>query len=236
MTTTATAQTREILAAMLTENTGRHMLDSGGAYGRHWERNAGRTVADYEAQPPAWADRWGITLSVFHYLAERVEYAQDMDSEFETFAAANPDEGWLTLAEMFAESRDRTFHTWNTYNGEDMLSQTLQGVTFAHEGDVYALIQIHGGCDVRGGYTQPRAFRIACDMPESFPYDNADALLHCPNDSEHSVSINYRECLSLVHGYSLEDREQPRFGDSDSDAPLCGVCGAALEVEAPAAY
>ena len=24
---------------MLTENTGKHMLDSGGAYGRHWERN-----------------------------------------------------------------------------------------------------------------------------------------------------------------------------------------------------
>ena len=24
---------------MLQENTGRHMLDSGGAYGRHWERN-----------------------------------------------------------------------------------------------------------------------------------------------------------------------------------------------------
>lgn len=236
MTKTTTNATREIIAAMLTEPTGTSILDSGGAYGRHWQRNAGRTLADYEAQPRAWADRWGVTLSVFHYLAERVEYARDMDSEFETFAAANPDEGWLSLAEEFAASRDKTAHTWNTYNGEDMLSQTLQGVTFAHEGDVYALIQIHGGCDVRGGYTQPRAFRIMCDMAEVFPYDNADALLHCPNDEEHSVSITYRECTSLMHGYALPDEEQPRYGDSDSDAPLCGVCGGVLEVEAPHAY
>lgn len=31
--------TERVLIAMLTENTGRHMLDSGGAYGRNWERN-----------------------------------------------------------------------------------------------------------------------------------------------------------------------------------------------------
>src|SRR5690606_23393942 len=39
--------TEEVLASMLKENTGTHMLDSGGAYGRHWQRNQGR---DFEAE------------------------------------------------------------------------------------------------------------------------------------------------------------------------------------------
>lgn len=32
-------KTKHLIYEMLTENTGRHMLDSGGAYGRNWERN-----------------------------------------------------------------------------------------------------------------------------------------------------------------------------------------------------
>lgn len=39
--------TREIIYAMLTSNTGSHMLDSGGAYGRHWERNASKSIYDF---------------------------------------------------------------------------------------------------------------------------------------------------------------------------------------------
>lgn len=39
--------TAEVIASMLTENTGRHMLDSGGAYGRNWERNHGRDVESF---------------------------------------------------------------------------------------------------------------------------------------------------------------------------------------------
>ena len=37
-------ETQKMLARMLTENTGRNILDSGDAYGRHWEKNQGITV------------------------------------------------------------------------------------------------------------------------------------------------------------------------------------------------
>ena len=40
--------TKEVLKEMLTENTGIHLLDSGGVYGRHWERNQGR---DFDNEP-----------------------------------------------------------------------------------------------------------------------------------------------------------------------------------------
>ena len=41
-------ETKAVIADMLQENTGRHMLDSGGAYGRNWERNQGR---DFDSEP-----------------------------------------------------------------------------------------------------------------------------------------------------------------------------------------
>ena len=47
---TDTRTTAEVIADMLRENTGKHFLDSGGAYGRHWERNQDR---DFSAEPYA---------------------------------------------------------------------------------------------------------------------------------------------------------------------------------------
>lgn len=233
---TTTTRTREVIAEMLTENTGRHMLDSGGAYGRHWEKNAGRTLAEWDTQPRAWADRWGVTVSVYHYLCERLEYVPLLDKQFHDYCAKNPDDGLLSLAEVFAYNKDSSAYTWNTYNGEDALSQTLQGVTFSDGGEVFVLLQIHGGCDVRGGYTAPRAFRVLVDMAESFPYDNADWTLICPTDDEHSVESRYGELLSLSHGYSLSSDEAPLFGEDDTSAPLCRVCRAEMKVDAPHAY
>ena len=46
----------QTIAAMLTENTGTHMLDSGGANGRAWQRNIGKTVDDFRAMPSATAE------------------------------------------------------------------------------------------------------------------------------------------------------------------------------------
>ena len=53
-----TRSTDEVIVAMLTENTGRHFLDSGGAYGRNWERNSGKTVADFKSKPSATLEIW----------------------------------------------------------------------------------------------------------------------------------------------------------------------------------
>ena len=248
MTMTVThMSTAEAVAAMLTEPTGASILDSGDAYGRHWQRNADRGLADWQGQPRARADRWGcVSLSVFHYLTERVEYMPEMDAAWQEWAeAADPDDrqGWLSLADEYAE----LMHTgdcygelseprsWNTYNGEDALAQVLQGVTYCDDDAVYVLLQIHGGCDVRGGYTRPRVFRVDVDMAAYFPYDHADWTVYCTGedcgahwDVRGGYEVTDRDGC-LVDALSLE------YGEGMDHAP-CPECGAALGVDAPYPY
>ena len=46
-------KTADVIISMLKENTGAHFLDSGGAYGRNWERNQAR---DFESEPACRVD------------------------------------------------------------------------------------------------------------------------------------------------------------------------------------
>lgn len=214
--------TQQALYEMLTENTGRHMLDSGGAYGRNWERNQRFTIQDFlDREPSTLSGRWGleITHDLFHWLDDRVEYEEEIDALFERWATTGDreHEPWLVCAERFLHEVLGEVYgiygegdpiTVNTYNGEDLLSQTIQYVYFevpetiyltpSHDGfiysslsldedepregvieldsDAYVLLQIHGGCDVRGGYTRPRVFRV---MEEMAILDNAHAGVGC---------------------------------------------------------
>jgi hypothetical protein len=45
-----------------------------------------------------------------------------------------------------------------TYNSDNNLSQDFQADTFSRDGEDYVCLSIHGGCDIRGGYTRPRIF------------------------------------------------------------------------------
>lgn len=89
-------------------------------------------------------------------------------------------EGWLSQADRFPAWITAVTgwemgweHDWiNTYNNEDALSQVIQYRTLKVEvADIYSerdidfpeyeyvtILQIHGGCDVRGGYTAPKVF------------------------------------------------------------------------------
>lgn len=188
-------QTRDVLAEMLTENTGTNMLDSGGAYGRHWEANqkaAGDNPRAYfDARPESTLEitasdrqsgwkliaRIDITHDIYHWLAEVVEYDAEMDKRFQEFAEleANKDRGWLDLMSEFpylACDSPKGFYGDNepfgpelSYNNEDLLSQAIQYIYWADpDTDIeYVLLQIHGGCDMRDGYTRPRAFRTSIE-------------------------------------------------------------------------
>lgn len=238
-------ETQKVLAEMLQENTGRHMLDSGGTGGRHWERNAGR---DFLSEPSSVVSGgYGsleVTHNVFHWLVERVEYDQALQTVFDLFVQHHCGEGlswfecmaaWSEGTELFdwlsevlldpsedGEDMDldevdephqgsilagqapevfemalglwrgleRTGGEWagiygegdpvthNTYNAPDLLSQTLQFTYCTCDHVDMALIQVHGGADVRGGYTKPRAFTKAgyFDGLESL-FDGARARL-----------------------------------------------------------
>jgi len=160
----------KVIFEMLTESTGTHMLDSGGAAGRHWQHNQKLTIEDFQKSPEASLilepDYPDAEISVFHFLTSG---AFELDATAQEFNALDCDD-WQgdfygTSIEQ-CEWLDRqcleaTGQGWNTYNHDSILSQVLQGETLENpDGEVYELVQIHNGADVRGGYTDARLFRI----------------------------------------------------------------------------
>jgi len=192
--------TERILVSMLTENTGCHILDSGGAYGRSWQRNQGRAFWNEETTSISFrASHYkgettadiSVTHNLFHWLRERLDYAPVMDRYFRLFCAKeeNSDKGWLELMEDFVKRLSEVTQcectgiygegepmVINTYNGEDLLSQTIQYMYFSHDMGDFVILQIHGGCDVRGGYTRPRVFECT-GRSECAMFDNAQASI-----------------------------------------------------------
>jgi hypothetical protein len=205
-----------LIFKMLTENTGQHMLDSGGAYGRNWQRNAKKTLKDFQNEPAASLDLssnyFDVTLSAFHHLTNTLEiddYCEkfnrlkctDWDGDFYGTSASQC--RWLEKND-FSENTDR--REFNTYNLDSNLSQILQGTFLRQCGyvDDYVLLQIHGGCDVRGGYTDAKLFKIANDY---FLYENASFSLNDDN----SLDV----CGADVNLYNHESGDQRWIVDSD---------------------
>lgn len=181
---TKTAQT---LKAMLTENTGKHMLDSGGAYGRSWQENAQR---DFEAEPATTISveegYIDIRRSTYHFLNECLEFDEAMNERFQAFNRAQ-DPGdqipWLALMEEFAESMEATGIygegdpvVTNTYNHDSLLDQVIQYVYFELDEQGYVLLQL--GCDLHEAYTAPKAFRCNIESSPSI-FDDDEATITC---------------------------------------------------------
>lgn len=181
MTTERLAQT---ITAMLKENTGKNFLDSGGSTNRHWQRN--QLVEDFSTtEPVTWElDTYNdqtellVTLNVYHYLMDL-----SLDDRCIAFNSLQDSDGgdWVTnsdfygmtksgvdyLAELQEFNEFEIGRTFNTYNDESILSQTLQGTFIDIDDEKYILLQIHGGADVRGGYTTSKLFNLGGEyMPD----------------------------------------------------------------------
>ena len=171
--------TKEIVYGMLTENTGTHFLDSGGSEGRMWQRNAKKTMQDFEnedEQSYEFDFKYNEiyrTVSVFHYLTNNLEI-DDICEHFNKLQ--NENDNWNADGDFYGVSLEagnflnsledvEIQRSWNTYNGDSDLSQILQGTTLEINGEYYFIIQIHGGADARGGYTQAKMFKSGyfCD-------------------------------------------------------------------------
>lgn len=170
------SEIEQAIADMLKENTGIHFLDSGGAYGRHWQRN--QAIADFRDLPEIeldfWNDSVSVTLNVFHLLTSFLEIdetGKELQKKFDEYSELpdQKEESWLSVIESFndailkPEYNYHIGHSFNTYNEDSMLSQVLQGYVIYTDSDEYPeyiILQIHNGCDVRGGYTKPKIFKI----------------------------------------------------------------------------
>lgn len=216
-----TKRTARVLAEMFTENTGTHLLDSGGAYGRNWEKNQGKTVDDFLAEPVSrfvW-DGETVEVSLFHFLGETLEYDPELDEDFQRFAEDSEDY-WLADMEDWAGSRGGSqLRSDNIYNYDNWLDGVYQWVEFEDEstGETVVLIQIHGGCDVRGGYTRPRVFTVRSGFGEPFCADVISMELFCPDCQNAAV---------LEHGGGGEYQcaETYELFDVPEDMRNCPIC------------
>lgn len=98
----------------------------------------------------------------------------------------------------------------NTYNQENDLDQVFQFDLVECWGERYAIIQIHTGCDVRGGYTSPVVTRL---YDESYFYDwNVD--YYCQEcGTSWDMGYFYGKALEKNHPrqrYTIEDIQRWR--------------------------
>ena len=232
---------QETIAQMLTENTGTHFLDSGGSNGRAWQQNAGKVVADFQAQPSATAEiyvrEWQGKLvaevlpcvNIFHLLTGGALELDDLCHEFNAMPVAEwggdyngvslEGSEWLEARgfAMCKESRGG----WNTYNWNAAHSQVMQGNELTLEGEYgeekYLLLQIHGGADVRGGYTDARLFKLA-DHADFYNVVSEDCGF---SDGRGEISISW-------HGEWINS--DGGCADDESDLlAFATACGASLE-------
>lgn len=251
--------TATVLQKMLTENTGRHMLDSGGAYGRHWERNQGRKFKD-EPEVKLEFGKHGVevTVSLFHFLNRCLEYDPQMQRRFDNFCKrkANRNESWFSNAEDFIkEIEGEIVEVVNTYNHDSLLSQVIQYYKWEEGENVYVLLSIHGGCDIRGGYTKPRCFvadyyylmsdytlAISCagldpeHKQQSLPHvKDIPSTFHCWDTHDAGYHWERQEINSTtrLEDYELTDNEEEKGKDKiyydENNNGYCPICGAKLE-------
>ena len=176
-----TSNTEQLIYSMLTENTGTHMLDSGGDSGRMWQRNANKCLQDFIDEPEElyqYDNKYNEihrTVSVFHYLTNNLEVdaiafrfnelntnAEDWDAdckEDNAYLYGVSVNAWKDLLMCNLSKEVEVSRSWNTYNGDSDLSQILQGANLTINDEHYVLIQIHGGADARGGYTDAKLFK-----------------------------------------------------------------------------
>jgi hypothetical protein len=226
MNNATTTKTEQVIFEMLTENTGTHMLDSGGDDGRAWQRNAKKSLEDFKNEPHATIDpKYGdSSLSAFHYLRERLDFSEGMNLMLEEFAKKHPEESWRETVALFLDAlgvteRDESIEDarweFNTYNFDHFwVNTTMQGYFFYLGSKEYVALQIHGGADVRGGYTAPKIFEA----------DRYQFILEAD-----SMTFRCPKCESLleIEGYSAtytNSMNEPLDLSSPDEMPCC-KCG-----------
>lgn len=153
---------------MMSQNTGAHMLDSGGAYGRQFERNQKKGLEAATKEPQATLAYWyrdgelemDPTLSLLHYIDDRARYLPQRTTAFHKFANSMPDDGWSEVVEAYCKKMGWDCTTTEyTYNRDTYLSQDfVVWVLRTQYSEYIYIIQTHNGCDARGGFSTPLVF------------------------------------------------------------------------------
>ena len=254
--------TEEVIAEMMRENCGTHMLDSGGAYGRHWQRNR---LTQFEKSPEASATfrmrstgemDTSFSVSTYHFLTRALDYDEEGNEVLEKLKRASRickndkfGELWgLQLMDAFPAfmAKYKNRETWlearredgrqgrenyvptgiygdgepmivNTYNDNCAVDQTLQFLYFEMEGGDYVVLQIHGGADVRGGYSEPRVFTTSSELSI---FDFAKGTIYCDENWREGKKSRYMYPSTCGASWSTDDggyHFYPNDGNTELD-------------------
>jgi len=175
--------TEKIIFEMLTESTGEHFLDSGGAYGRHWQRNQKKSLNDFKNEKYITFEDDMATKSLFHHLTESLTFNSKLTNKLNNWIkkdkyhySDNPKGRCndMESVEQFMSEiiyPDKKINCHYTYNEDNVLSQDIQFIySEIYETDIIAL-SIHNGCDARGGFTDYRIFNVDWDNFISYSPD-----------------------------------------------------------------
>lgn len=256
--TTKVNKTAQVIASLMREDTGKHFLDSGDHYGRNWQHNQ---IRQFENEPHATLSfKWDYidyTYNLYHWLNERLEFNPTWDRKLQRYAKRKDmeREPWLVVMESFMDHLKEKGHevsglygdgepmTINTYNHESLLSQIIQFVYATVDNEVLILLQVHGGCDARGGYTQARVFNPSGYGEEYILFDQ-DASIYCSKNNDHywSTDDGYNwyfqgsSCGTKLNDYEFKPitlKKSWKKGflcyNENKDIGYCPLCGGTLE-------
>jgi len=217
MNTAIENYTASKLAEMWTENTGTHMLDSGGDTGRKWQRNAGMTASDFMAQGDIYLDDGIVNRNTFHLCLRALMFDADTErltNRFRAWVDSMPND-WDsnyyynsagTVHEFITEVldaervEDYSLEISNSYNNETLLDDVIIYGFFKYQGVDYLALSKHNGADVRGGYSDFVFFELACE-PIEFLLD-----------------------MVTFDGYCKQCDEWERYETYQAENPTCREC------------
>ena len=224
----------EIIKNMMCENTGKNLLDSGDAYGRHYEENQNGIMTGPQ-KVDFWTDGKKETelipiVPLYDFLTYNLEVDGDserLEDEFYNYIKVNDLNPYSVVdiedtikAISEEEPTYGKIEIINTYNYESHLSQTIQFVLFSDGySNTYVCLQIHNGCDVRAGYTLPKIFYV--EEPEYFMTGTTDAIISCG-----CRDYNYYDYISIDNEYIFNHT----YVDDNGDL-RCKDCGELLMSE-----
>ena len=184
----------QTLRNMFVEPTAHSIIDSGGIYGRNYQRNQTR---DLDAEPSAVLNRWGVTVNVYQCL-KRLLSEDEICKAFNALPCLTWDSDlYGCSADQQQWLEDRGFvpdgEVVNTYNYDTNFDQVVQYQRLDLDGETYVLLQIHGGCDVRSGYTDAKLFYLDSWDDDYFLMDDAVFWLdagQAPNPYDFPISVS----------------------------------------------
>jgi hypothetical protein len=230
----------ENFKSLCRENTGGHMLDSGGHYGRHWQKDA---IGEGEPVVTFPQDYALINTGVF--LDKMMTIDKTIQEEFEAFAEADDqkEQAWEDTVNDFVKSKGWGVCTsGNTYNEENSLNQDFLYAVLAYNPDdvgdwVYlgeeesvVIIRTHNGCDARGGFSMP-LFCHSTNDEYVMPFDITAGfrVQDCRDSKGNDIDDGYELYQEIEVGYSNSPESELKklverwfeFTRNESEGSVC---------------